>query len=536
MSSEAPAQAWKILITDPIPEGCIDTLRSEKRIRVENHPGITSDELLTAIRSCHGLIVRSGATISASILEAAPDLEVIVRAGTGVDNIDLPSATARGIVVMNTPGGNTISAAEHTICLMLSLSRNIPRAAASVRAGEWDRGRFVGVEVAGKTLGIVGMGRVGRAVASRARGLEMEVVGFDPYLSEDVIAEMKVTPVSFERMLETADYLTFHVPLTERTRNMLGKAELQRCRRGIRIVNCARGGLIDEAALEEAIDEGIVSGAALDVFETEPPRNRSLLAREEVIATPHLGASTVEALDNVGEAAARQLLDYFTRQVIRGAVNTVDLDARLLSESAPLRDLAKRLGSVQGQVMGEGLDQIAISFLGEALDASVQEILALSFLQGFFEHSLDAPVNLVNARHIAHEKGVRVTQSTGPRSRGYSFLIDTRVAGKEGEHVLSGSLFGDESGRIVGFDGFDIEARPEGWMLLMASRDAAGMIGRMGSIIGDGGVNIANLSLGRDESGGRAVSIFNIDSAAPPDVLDGLKGLDGVLWVRQVQV
>ena len=536
MASKKSSPPRKVLITDPVSQECLQTFEADGRVEITCRPGIGPDDLLEAIKASDGLIVRSGTRVTSEVIEAAPRLEVIVRAGTGVDNIDVDAATARGVVVMNTPGGNTISAAEHTISLLLALSRKIPQAVASMRSGKWDRKQFVGVEVTGKTLGVVGLGKVGRAVAERARALEMEVSGCDPYLSDDVISGLKVNALPFEEILETSDYITFHVPLTERTRHLLGKEELRRCRRGVRIINCARGGVIDEAALKAAIENGVVAGAALDVFQEEPPRDRSLIEMDQVIATPHLGASTEEAIAAVGIASARQTLEFFTRGVVRGGVNTVDLDARFLKRTAPNRDLARRLGSLQAQILDGGVEEMSLSFLGEPIEDSTQEILSLSFLQGFLGQSMDAPINLVNARHVARERGIHFAASRGPRAQGYSFLLLSRVSGKAGEHTLSGSLFGDRSPRVVDFDGHDVEARPEGWMLLMASRDSPGMIGRMGKVIGDGDVNIANLSLGRDRSGGRAVSIFNLDSAAPEGVLEGLRGLDGVLWVRQVRI
>jgi D-3-phosphoglycerate dehydrogenase / 2-oxoglutarate reductase len=522
----------KVLIADDISPTCAEVLR-RAGLKVEHQPGIAPERLLREVADVDGIVVRSDTRITERVIAAAPRLRVIGRAGAGVDNIDVSAATRHGIVVMNAPGENTISAAEHTLSMLLALARRIPQADRSMRAGGWERGSFLGVELFGKTLGILGLGKVGREVAARARALGMQVIGCDPVLTEEVASRLSVALVPLEAVFERADFITLHVPLTEETRHMIGGPQLARSREGVRIVNVARGGIIDEVALVEALRSGRVAGAALDVFESEPPTGSPLLSMESVILTPHLGASTQEAQEKVAARIAEQIAAYLKDGVVVNAVNMEGIDPRILPVMQPYRDLCERIGRLLSALGRGPFADISLEYSGTVLEYPTR-FLTSSFLKGFLEGKLSDPVNVVNALVLAKEAGIRVLETHAAEPQDFAALVSATLRGRDGQRSAAGTLFGKREPRLVRLDEYHLDAIPDGAMLIVCNDDRPGMVGRIGTALGDAGVNIAYLSLGRDRSGGRAIAVFNLDSSVADAVLRALEAIDGVLWAERV--
>ncbi|HJQ33817.1 MAG TPA: phosphoglycerate dehydrogenase [Pyrinomonadaceae bacterium] len=524
----------KIFVADDVNEGGLEPLRAAG-FEVEKRTGLKGAELAEAVAGADGLVVRSETKVTAELLEAAGHLRVIGRAGVGVDNIDVPAATQRGVVVMNAPDGNTMTTAEHTMALLLALARRVPQGQASLKAGRWERKNFVGVELRGKTLGVVGLGRIGRVVASRALGFEMKVVAYDPFIVPEQVREQGVEMAPLEEVCRRADFLTVHSPLTPETRGIIGAREFALMKGGVRVINCARGGLVDERALYEAIREGRVAGAALDVFEQEPPKaDNPLLSLEEVVITPHLGASTREAQEGVAVTVAEQMRDFFLTGAVRGAVNVPSLGAQELKALEPYMSLAERLGRFQAQLVDEPVRSVEIEYAGEALSFDAAPVTR-AFLAGLLRN-MSARVNVVNALLIAEERTIQVTvaqrHGAGAETRQ---PLRTRVRTRTGEHTVAGALFGPEaSGRVTEIDGFRIEAIPAGHMLLTRSSDVPGVIGRLGTILGEHGVNISRFHLGRLARGGEAMAVIETD--APPDdaTLEELRAFAPVLSARRI--
>src|SRR6266571_1675131 len=522
----------KVLIADTVSPTCAEVLR-RAGLEAAHRPGLGRKELMRAIADAEGLVVRSDTQVTEEVIAAAPRLRVVGRAGAGVDNIDVAAATRRGVVVMNAPGENTISAAEHTMSMILALARQIPAADRSMRAGRWERGRFLGVELLGKTLGILGLGKVGREVAARARVFGMEVIGADPVLSEEMAARLGVTLLPIEAIYERSDILTLHLPLTAETRHLIGRAQLLRCRPGVRIVNVARGGILDEGALVEAIREGRVAGAALDVFETEPPAGSPLLSLDAVILTPHLGASTQEAQEKVAARIAEQIAAFLKEGLVVNAVNMDGIDPKILPALKPYRDLCERLGRLLSALGRGPVAEIAVEYSGAVLEYPTRPLTA-SFLKGFLEGKLSDPVNPVNAGMLAKEAGIRVHETRAAEPQDFSALIGATVRGRDATRAAAGALFGKREPRLVRLDEYHLDAIPQGPMLIVSNDDRPGMVGRIGTALGDAGVNIAYLSLGRDRSGGRAIAIFNLDSPVTDAVLQSIGSIDGVLSAERV--
>ena len=526
----------KIFVADDVNEGGLEPLRSAG-FEVEKRTGLKGEELAVAVAGCDGLIVRSETKVTAQLLEEATRLRVIGRAGVGVDNIDVAAATQRGVVVMNAPDGNTMTTAEHTLALLLALARRVPQGNASLRAGRWERKRFVGTELRGKTLGVVGLGRIGRVVASRARGFEMRVVAFDPFVAPEQVRDAEIELAPLEEVCARADFLTVHTPLTPETRGIVGAKEFARMKPGVYVINCARGGLVDERALHAAISEGRVAGAALDVFEEEPPAaDNPLLALEEVIATPHLGASTKEAQEGVAVIVAEQMRDFFQTGAVRGAVNAPAVGAAELESLAPYLWLAERLGRFQAQLVEEPVRGVEIEYAGEAAGFDPAP-LTRSFLAGLLRN-MSARVNVVNALVIAEERGITVTVSqrhgAGTEARE---PLRARVRTVGGEHTVAGALFGKRAdGRITEIDGFRIEAVPAGNMLVTRSSDVPGVIGRVGTILGDHGVNISRFHLGRRERGGEAMAVVETDAPLDDATLEELLSFGPVFSARRISL
>ncbi len=525
----------KILISDDVSARAREILAAQPGVAVDYRPGLPPAELLACIGEYTALVVRSATRVTAEVIEAGSRLAVIGRAGTGVDNVDLEAATRRGVVVMNVPGGNTISAAEHTVAMLLACARGIPAADRSMRAGRWERGRFLGAELEGKVLGIVGMGKIGREVAHRARAFGMEVIGYDPVVSPEEVARSQTAFVTLEQLLRRSDFITVHTPLTPDTRHMIGEAQLASCKPGVRIVNCARGGIVDEAALARQIRSGHVAGAALDVFEQEPPRELPFRDMECVVLTPHLAASTSEAQEKVAVIIAEQISDFLRDGVARNAVNVTPMDARVRERVGPHIDLAEKIGRLHAQLVEGRPREITVEYSGE-IPAEAIPALTVAMLKGYFERFLSGPVNAVNASFIARERGIRLHEVRTSGSHDYVNLMTVEVATDSGRQAVAGTVLGRNLPRIVRLDGFRFDAVPEGDLLLVSNDDRPGIVGMVGSILGDARINIAKMSLGRDRAGGQAIAAINVDSPLPAEVVEALRARPGILWVKTVRL
>ncbi len=534
MSGKTAERPMKILVTDGVDEGCIEILAREG-FGVDNRPSLAHDELVRIIDAYDGLVVRSASQVGADVIGNAALLRVIGRAGTGVDNIDLPAATRRGILVMNTPGGNTVSAAEHTVSMMLSLARNIPQAHASLKAGKWDRKKFTGTEVMEKTIGIIGLGKIGREVAQRSRGLGMKVIGYDPVLSADVAARLSIELVSLEELYRRSDIITVHTPLTPDTRGMLNDRTFQLCKKGVRVINCARGGIVDEGALLRALESGQVGGAALDVFEQEPPHGSPLLAHERVVVTPHLGASTEEAQEKVAVQIAHQIADALRGRGYAGLVNGSAMHLTLKEEVRPYLLLAERMGSLAMQLSGASIRKVVVGGVGGVVMSSL-ELMKAGVLKGILTHTVPEPVNIVNAPYLAEEMGLACGELRGADDGDFTSLLSIRFDSGRETRELAGTAFGTAGVRLVRMDGFRFDVNPEGYLLVYYNIDRPGMLAGVGSILARHGVNIAGVSLGRSGVGARALTVMNIDSAIPGPALGELAAVGGVTGLRVVHL
>ena len=528
----------KILVADDVSDSGLRPLR-EAAFEVEKRTGLARSELIEALKNCEGLIVRSETKVTADLLEAAGSLRVIGRAGVGVDNIDVPAATMRGVVVMNAPDGNTITTAEHTIALLISLARSIPQANSSLKSGKWERKKFIGVELQGKTLGIVGLGRIGRVVASRARAMGMSIVAYDPFIAQDQARDLEIELAPLDEVYARADFLTVHTPLTAETRGIIDREVLAKMKPGARIINCARGGLVDEEALSEAIKSGRIAGAAIDVFTQEPPpADHPLLALDQVIVTPHLGASTTEAQEGVAFTVAEQMRDYLLTGALRGAVNVPMVGLKELNLMQPYVALAEKIGRFQAQLVDKPVSEVRIQFAGEIVDVDAAPVTR-AFLSGLLR-DVSARVNVVNAFLIAEERGIKVTTTYTRTSGDTTPAIRTEVHAGQSSQSLAGTLFGyggqTREGRITEIDGFRIEATPQGHMLVMRNRDVPGVIGSVGTILGECGVNISRFHLGRRERGGEAMAVIEVDAPLTRETLQSLRSLEQVIAAYPIEL
>jgi len=524
----------KILVSDSLEQSLIDVLTGEG-FEIDNRPGIKADELRRIVGAYDALVVRSATKVTADVINAATKLKIIGRAGTGVDNIDVPSATRRGILVMNTPGGNTVSAAEHTVSMLLSLARNIPQAHMSLAGGEWERKRFIGTEVFEKTLGVIGLGKIGREVALRCQGLGMKIVGYDPVLGSDVAAKLNIDLVGLEELYRRSDFITVHTPLTNETKHLLNDGTFARCKRGVRVVNCARGGIIDEAALMRALDAGQVAGAALDVFEQEPPENNSLLRHPRVVVTPHLGASTGEAQEKVAFQIAHQIADALKGRGYVGLVNGAALQLALNEELTPYLTLAERMGSLVAQRMAGKLKRLTVSASGELMSSSI-EVMKAGVLKGVLSHVQPDPVNFINATMLASDMGLTIIEQKESAKEGFPNLLSVRYETDNEAMEVSGTVFGASTIRLVKLDGFRFEVRPEGFLLIYSNIDRPGMLARVGSILARYDVNIAGVSLGRSAIGANALTVMSIDSDIPAEGMRELLTQEGVSNLKVVNL
>ena len=519
----------KVLISDKMSERAKEIFDA-RGIVVDVKTGMSEDELIACIGEYDGLAIRSATKATAKVLAAADNMKVIGRAGIGVDNVDIAAATARGIVVMNTPFGNAITTAEHAIAMMMALARQIPEANTSTQESKWEKSRFMGVEVTGKTLGLVGCGNIGSIVADRAVGLKMKVVAFDPFLGEERAKEIGVEKVELDELLKRADFITLHTPMTDQTRGIIDAAAIAKTRPGVRIINCARGGLVVEADLKAALESGHVAGAALDVFESEPAKDNPLFGMENLVCTPHLGASTDEAQVNVAIQVAEQMSDFLLDGTVVNALNMASVSAEEAPRLAPYMKLAEQLGSFAGQLTESDLKSVTIEYAGHAAELNTKPLSAAA-LQGLLAPMLDS-VNMVNAPVMASERGIELSEVRTERAGDYQTLIRLTVVTNTQSRSVTGTLFGGNRPRVIDVKGVPLEAELRSHMLYVTNEDKPGLIGLLGTVLGDAGLNIATFQLGRADVGGDAIALVEVDQAVPADVLAKVAALPNVMQAK----
>ncbi len=522
----------KVLISDKLSNRAIEIF-TERGIEVDFKPGLSPEDLMSIIGNYDGLAIRSATKVTPPVLEAATNLKVVGRAGIGVDNVDLPAATAQGVVVMNTPFGNSITTAEHAIAMMFSLARQIPQANASTHAGKWEKSKFMGTEVYGKTLGLIGCGNIGSIVADRAVGLSMHVAAFDPFLSPDRAEEMGIEKVELDELFRRADFITLHTPLIDATRNVLNADAFKKMKKGVRIINCARGGLVDEAALKDALDSGHVAGAALDVFEEEPAKQHPLFGMDNVVCTPHLGASTSEAQENVAIQVAEQMSDFLLTGAVTNALNMPSVSAEDAPRLRPYLKLAEQLGAFGGQLAESSIKAISVSYEGEIAGLNVKPLTA-TILMGVLRPQLDS-VNMVSAPMVAKERNIDVSETKRDKAKGYHTLVRLQLVTEKGEFNVRGTVFAGEKPRIVGINDINLEAELSDFMLFVTNEDKPGLIGALGTLLGNSRLNISNFHLGRREHGGGAVALVSVDEAVPETVVNDVRHLSSVTNVRALK-
>ncbi len=525
----------KVLVLDNVEEEGLQALRRENDIEVDIRSKMTEDELVKIIGDYDGMIVRSATKVTARVLECATKMKVVGRAGVGVDNIDVAAATTRGILVVNAPGGNTIAVAELTMAMMQSLARNIPQANASLRAGKWDKKAYKGVELRDKVLGVIGLGRIGSAVAKRAQGMEMQVVAYDPYITEEKAEMQGVKLISLEDLFKTADFITVHMPLTRESKNMLGKEAFALMKPGVRIVNCARGGVVDETALYEAMKSGRVAGAALDVFEKEPNTDSPLFELNNFIATPHLGASTQEAQLCVAVDVAEEVVSALKGDLVRNTVNIPSLSPKVMAVVKPFLSLAEKMGRFTAQLVSGRVNKIEITYSGDLANQEVGPITT-ALLKGFLDTILQEMVNYVNAPLLARNRGIAVVQKQAEKEGDYANLISVQAISDKDEISVEGTVFRGYDRRIVSINGYHVDAVPEGYILYIPHIDKPRIIGPVGNLIGAHNVNISSMQVGRKVVGGKAVMLLSVDGPVPDETLAEIAKIDGVLGVKNVSI
>jgi D-3-phosphoglycerate dehydrogenase / 2-oxoglutarate reductase len=525
--------SYRILVLDGITERGMQVLKAEGWT-IDSRKSMPPSELAAMVGPYHAMMIRSGSQITAEVLDAAGSLRIIGRPGVGVDNVDLDAATRRGVVVMNSPGGNLVSTAELTLALLLAVARNVPQADAAMKKERWERKAFAGVELHGKRIGVIGLGRIGREVAARCQKLGMEVVGFDPFVSQAVAETLGVRLLSLEELLGGSDFLTLHTTLTPESRHLLGKDAFSRVKPGIRIVNAARGELIDETALLEALETGRVAAAALDVHAHEPPEDWALARHPRVVATPHIGAATAEAQERVGTDIAVQVRDYLKGGVIQHAVNFFSLSGDVYDQVKPAIDLGERLGRFLGQVCPGSFERIEIGLYGDFRDLDVKPVLAAA-VAGALRPSVPA-ITLVNARSLAQERGIEVLESTSSARLAFANLMALRLKTSECDLSVAGTLFGRSLPRLVDVDGVEVDAIPQGRLLMVRNDDTPGVVGHIGTLLGARAINIARMTVGRKPGSGRAVMLIEVDNDVPPDVLAEVRTIPGVREARSINL
>ena len=528
----------KVLISDVLAEVGVEILK-EAGIEVDVNTGLAPEELKKIIGQYDGLVIRSATKVTSEIIESAENLKIVGRAGIGLDNVDIPEASKNGIVVMNAPDGNATTAAEHAIAMMMSLTRNIPQATARLKEGGWDKKKFQGREVTGKTLGIIGIGRIGAIAADRAKGLRMKIMAFDPYMPQDVAEKMGIELVSLEELCKRADYFTVHVPLTKETANLVSDNEFKLMKSEAFFIDCARGGVVDEEALYRALKDGEIRGAALDVFASEPTslEGTPLLSLPNFICTPHLGASTSEAQVNVAVTICEQMADYLNNGTVANAVNVPSISADVIAKVGPYADLAEKMGAIHMEIAEGGIEEVTIEFDGELADM-VTTPVTVAFLKGLFTPILKEAVNYVNAPMIAKERGIKVTESKTSDSDAFTSLLTVRIKSEDGVNEISGTVFGKKEPRLVRINSFRLEAEPVGAMLYVSNNDVPGVIGSLGVTLGKQGVNISKMTVGQEVSGesSRNVILLNTDRLLDKAELKEIQSLDHISGARVLEV
>lgn len=525
---------FRVLVSDPLAEEGVEILK--KTCDVDVRTDLTEEQLIEAIKDYDAILVRSGTQVTAAVIEAGTKLKYIGRAGAGVDNIDTEAATRRGIPVANAPMGNTLAATEHTMAMMLSLARNIPQATASLKKKEWKRSKFMGVELNGKTLGIVGLGRIGREIAKRVIAMDMKVVGYDPFITKENAAQMGVDLMGIDDLVKAADFITVHTPLTPETKHLINAERIAMMKDGVRLINCARGGIIDEKAMYDGLVSGKIAGAALDVFESEPPFESPLLTLDSVIVTPHLGASTVEAQKNVAVSVAKQCLDVFAGEPAKYAVNVPMVPADQQELMEPFAYLGERMGRLTTQLVEGRIGEIDITYGGDLARNRFTKYITRAVLKGLLDPILREPVNFVNAEYVTKERGIKVAETKTEASSGFKNLITLAVKTDVGEETVSGTVFSKDRIRITSIGGYTMDMVPEGSVIISRHLDKPGVIGRASTILGEAEINIAGMQVGRKKPGEEAIMILNVDADVPAAVMDEIRAKVGIFSAKFVKL
>ncbi|MBN2059977.1 MAG: phosphoglycerate dehydrogenase [Deltaproteobacteria bacterium] len=525
----------KILICDPLSEVGVQILRDAPDTHVDIKTGLTTEELKAVIGEYHGIIIRSATRLNADIIDAAKNLKVIGKAGTVLDNMDVNAASKKSIVVMNTPESNTITAAEHTIAMIMALSRNIPQATASLKAGKWEKEKFQGRELLNKILGIIGAGHIGQVVADRAKGMKMKVIVYDPYIKPESIEKMDLEPVSFEELLRRSDYISIHTPKNDETMNIINEKSIASMKPGVMIVNCAEGGIINEDDLFEALKSGHVGGAALDVFSTEPPGKLKLMDLPNFICTPHLGASTKEAQENMAREIADQVIAYLLFGTVKNAVNVPNVSEELMTTLRPYVILAEKMGAFQAQLAAGSITEVQIEYSGKVLDYDLSP-LTTAILKGLMTPILKDEINFINASLIARERGIKVVESKTLTIEGFSSRIKLWVKSLESENIISGTIFGRTMPRIVRINDFYLEAIPEGHNLLIHNMDIPGVIGRIAMKLGERNVNISRMAVGQEKAEKQNVILLSTNIPVEDNILEELRMLENIFSVKRIEL
>ncbi len=525
----------KVLISDSLSDIGIEIFKETPGIDIDINTGLTPNELKGIIGQYDGLVIRSSTKVTKDIIEAAHNLRVIGRAGIGLDNVDIPAASQRGIVVMNTPEGNTITTAEHTIAMIMALSRNIPQATASLKDGKWEKKKLQGRELFNKTLGLIGAGQIGRIVADRAKGMKMKVIVYDPYIKPEAIERLDLEPVSLDELLQRADYITIHTPKTDETINMINRKTIAKMKKGTMLINCARGGIVKENDVYNALKSGHLAGAALDVFEKEPPGKTKLMGLPNFICTPHLGASTTEAQDNVAKDVAEQIVAYLLYGTVKNAVNIPSISTELMIILRPFATLMERMGSLQSQLADSAILEAKIEYSGTVAEYNVAP-LTTAMLKGLLTAILKDDINYINAPYIAADRGIKVVESKSTTSEDFASLIDLTVKSLEAENIVSGTIFGKEMPRILRINNFYLEAIPEGHNLLIHNEDVPGIIGQISTTLGNHDINISRMQVGQEKEKKQNVILLTTSSVVNDNILEEIQGLTNVYSVRKIEL
>lgn len=526
---------YKVIVTDSISDSGLKALYDHPNFTVDKKSGLSPEELKEIIKDYDALIVRSQTQVTADLLNAAENLRVVARAGVGVDNIDIAAATKKGILVINAPGGNTIAAAEHTMAMMLSLARRIPHAHMSTSAGNWDRNAFKGVELYEKTLGVVGMGKIGAEVSKRAKKFGMNILGFDPYLTEERANMMGITKASLDEIAEAADFITVHTPLTKDTKGLINDDYLAKTKKGVRIINCARGGIIDENALVRGLNSGQVAGAAIDVFETEPASNQELLSHPNAIVTPHLGASTVEAQEKVAQEVSEEIIDIFETESIRHAINMPQVSGETQKKLQPFIDLGEQIGILAIQLLKSAPEKIEVNYYGN-LAKEDNDLLTRTMIKGILSHHLSDSVNMVNVLHLLNDQGVSFNVINNPTSKGFASYMELTLFNGDNTASIGATILNGYGARIMKMNEYRVDVRPERYLLYIEHHDVPGMIGRVGSILGSHQINIGTMQVGRAEAGGDAIMVLTLDKKVSDEVAKELVEMDGLRAVQFLEL